>query len=183
MKAYIASSLDNADEARAITEALELDGWTITYRWFDHGSAQDRGEAGIREVAQAELDGVVGADLVIVALPGARGTHVELGIAIGCMLLGERRLVSGPGAVIIFGRGEKAFDDYRARTNDWSPSGHHQSGAFHDAAGRICSFYLHPGVHLVEKDRGLDGLRLEALRVTGYAPRPPAKVAEPAGAA
>jgi len=50
--------------------------------------------------------------------------------------------VAGPG---------ESYDDTRRK-----------AGAFQDNLG-ICAFYMHPRCTLVEKDRGLDGIRLEAL--------------------
>lgn len=52
-----------------------------TYDWTAHGSVQCEGPERLTEVAELELQGVKDADIVIVLLPGGRGTHCELGIA------------------------------------------------------------------------------------------------------
>ncbi len=60
-------------------------GWTHTYDWTVHGCVLGSGKA-LRGVATKELRGVTDAELFIALLPGGRGTHTELGIALmsGC---------------------------------------------------------------------------------------------------
>ena len=83
MKFYIASRLENADTVKRVAAVLKAAGHEHTYDWTTHGSVQKEGEARITEVAEKEKAGVLSADIVIVILPGGRGTHAELGIAIG----------------------------------------------------------------------------------------------------
>ena len=87
MKFYIASRLENAELVSSVAEALKSLGWKHTYDWTVHGSVQGEGEARLTEVAEYELNGVRNADIVIVLLPGGRGSHVELGAALA---LGKR---------------------------------------------------------------------------------------------
>lgn len=81
-KYYIASGLENAAAVRSLKAKLDAAGWIHTYDWTVHGSVQKEGSERIAEVAVAETRGVGSADVVIVLLPGGRGTHVELGMAI-----------------------------------------------------------------------------------------------------
>jgi hypothetical protein len=67
---------------RAVKGMLDAAGWTHTYDWTVHGSVQKCGTERIAEVAKAETLGVMKADVVIVLLPGGRGTHVEIGLAL-----------------------------------------------------------------------------------------------------
>lgn len=83
MNFYIATSLDNVAQHHAVRDVLVAAGHRLTYDWTEHGSVQGLGTAVIRGVAVAEYKGVRDADLVVVLGPGGRGTHVELGIAIG----------------------------------------------------------------------------------------------------
>jgi hypothetical protein len=83
MMFYIATSLERAKEHTELRLKLEALGHECTYNWVPHGSVQHLGSERITEVAQAEIDGVMDADVVIVLLPGGRGTHAELGAAIG----------------------------------------------------------------------------------------------------
>jgi len=80
---YVATGLEHAHRAWLVGYALRAAGHAITYDWTTHGSVQGEGFARLAEVAQAERDGVAVADLVIAILPGGRGTHVEIGMALG----------------------------------------------------------------------------------------------------
>jgi hypothetical protein len=82
MKFYIASKLENAPAVRSLRDRLLTLGWSVTYDWTVHGSVQREGADVIQIVALAEAAGVEAADVVIVLLPGGRGTHTELGMAI-----------------------------------------------------------------------------------------------------
>jgi nucleoside 2-deoxyribosyltransferase len=87
MKFYIASKLENAEMVKRVANVLKAAGWEHTYDWTEHGSVKNEGDARLAQVAEAELSGVMNADVVIVILPGGRGTHAELGMA----LAGRRR--------------------------------------------------------------------------------------------
>lgn len=82
-RVYIASSLENAAAVRELRDELARHDVGLTYDWTAHGSVQSLGEDRIAEVAALEAAGVHNADLVIVLLPGGRGTHTEMGIALG----------------------------------------------------------------------------------------------------
>jgi hypothetical protein len=80
---YIASRLENASRVKVLIESLEATGkFCCTYNWTVHGSVQGQGEARYAEVASSEMSGVSHAQVVIVWLPGGRGTHAELGAAL-----------------------------------------------------------------------------------------------------
>ena len=108
MKFYIATGLSNADNARKLSEMLVEAGHQPTYQWWIHGSVQDpkrsiEDQMGrLVEVASAEASGVRQANVVIVLLPGYRGTHTELGIAIG----------TGKEIIIHLPTGEELFDEH-----------------------------------------------------------------------
>lgn len=82
MKVYFASGLENAQTVEILAYHARQQGHEVTYEWWLHGSVQDQGPRRIAEVGNAEIAGVRGADVVVVLLPGARGTHVELGAAL-----------------------------------------------------------------------------------------------------
>ncbi len=126
---YIASKLENAEQVRELKVRLDALGWKHTYDWTVHGSVQ--GDASrCREVAAKEMEGVYMAAVVIVLLPGGRGTHVELGCA-----LGIRDCVAG--------------DDPGPRIVVYSPDPDKDFGT----DGTTCAFYHHP---LVERFTDLD---------------------------
>lgn len=83
MKFYIASALENVATVRRVANILKAAGHHHTYDWTVHGSVQSEGPERLTEVAEAERQGVLNADMVIIILPGGRGTHAELGIALG----------------------------------------------------------------------------------------------------
>lgn len=119
MKVYIATALERAEEARAFAGALAALGHTLTYSWWEHGSVQAEGPERIAQVAMDELEGVRVADLVVVLLPGGRGTHTELGAALAFTEQGGGG--KAPKRVILV-------------------------GPLADSGGRECAFYRHPHV-------------------------------------
>jgi nucleoside 2-deoxyribosyltransferase len=82
MKYYIATRLENHVQHNALRDLLNGMGHSITYDWTLHGPVWKRGIETIRQVAANEENGIHDADVVFVLLPGGRGTHVELGMAI-----------------------------------------------------------------------------------------------------
>jgi nucleoside 2-deoxyribosyltransferase len=83
MKFYIASKLENAETVKRVAAVLKAAGHDHTYDWTEHGSVQKEGQERLTQVAELEKNGVKEADMIIVILPGGRGTHAELGIALG----------------------------------------------------------------------------------------------------
>ncbi len=82
MKIYIASSLENRERAAALVRQIRISGHTITYDWTMRGDVRNSGEMAMLETAQNEVNAVTDADLVIILLPGGKGTHTELGVAL-----------------------------------------------------------------------------------------------------
>ena len=87
---YLSTRKDRLDQAAPLLDELKANGWKQTFAWSDQG-AQTPGEYG--DIAQAELEGVREADVLIVLLPGGFGTHVEIGAALG---LGKRIILHAP---------------------------------------------------------------------------------------
>ena len=81
MNVYVASSLDNKDKAARFISRLRELGHNITYDWTTHGRLTDKQQ--MRIAAHRELHGVLGADVLVVYMPGGFGTHCEMGIALG----------------------------------------------------------------------------------------------------
>lgn len=87
---FLSTQLDQSAKADAISASLELRGWKRTFTWnVDDGSATD----GHARKAIAELEGVRAADVLVVLLPGGRGTHVEIGAALA---LGKPVILHAP---------------------------------------------------------------------------------------
>jgi nucleoside 2-deoxyribosyltransferase len=102
---YIASSLSNAEAVKALRNDLVDAGYRSAYDWTVHGSVQHMPHKWT-EIAEAEIEGVFDADFVVVLLPGGRGTHVELGIALArsvpIILVGSAAQLITDGRVCVF---------------------------------------------------------------------------------
>lgn len=83
MRFYIATKLENHEAHNRLRDWLCSIGHSISYDWTTHGAAFGRGLTFVEEVAEKEAQGVADADATIVLWPGGRGTHVEMGMAIG----------------------------------------------------------------------------------------------------
>jgi hypothetical protein len=129
-KYYIASKLENHAQVRELKAILDQSGWEHTYDWTVHGSVQSEGAERIAEVASAEAEGVCYADAIIVLLPGGRGTHAELGMAIGQTHLGREMEAAGIVAEV------------ERRICIYSPDPDKDFGT----GGTTCAFYHHPYV-------------------------------------
>lgn len=83
MKCYVAAGFQYAEFAKSLMEELKKDGWEITYDWTQHGGStvEERTMKNLGLWADNEMDGVAQADVVIVRLPGLKGTHFEMGYA------------------------------------------------------------------------------------------------------
>ena len=81
MKFYIASTLTNYRPVRELSDKLKSAGWIQTFDWTMHLSEELTVDF-LGEMGQMEFTGVKDADIVILLIPGGRGTHTELGMAI-----------------------------------------------------------------------------------------------------
>ncbi len=79
---YIATRLENHAKYGCVRDALACLDIGISYDWTVHGPVWTEGEKRIREVSILELNGVKDGDFTVVILPGGRGTHCELGMAL-----------------------------------------------------------------------------------------------------
>lgn len=81
MKFYIASGFENKEIVRKVRDRLVAAGHEHTYDWTKNERAVT--EADLIRIGTAERDAVMDSDVVLVLLPGGKGTHTELGIALG----------------------------------------------------------------------------------------------------
>lgn len=80
MKFYIASGLQNKEAVRCMAGKLKQTGWHHTYDWTQNEKANSLEE--LQKIGMLEKQAVDAADVVVVLLPGGKGTHIELGMAI-----------------------------------------------------------------------------------------------------
>ena len=90
-KFYVASSFKNIETVRYVSKELINRGYIHTYDWTKNEKASTLED--LREIGQKEKKAVIEADVIIVLFPAGKGSHIELGIAIG---LGKRIYLYSP---------------------------------------------------------------------------------------
>jgi len=80
MKFYVGSGMQNCELVNYYAKLLKENGWEQTYDWVKNIS-DDISKDDMRKYASLESQGVGDADVVIMLLPGGRGAHIELGMA------------------------------------------------------------------------------------------------------
>lgn len=81
MKFYIGSSFKNYKLVNILAEKLKEYGWEHTYNWANSIQEAESKEDLIA-YSMHEQKGIFDSDVVIILLPGGRGTHIELGMAL-----------------------------------------------------------------------------------------------------
>ncbi|HEK9104039.1 TPA: group-specific protein [Bacillus pseudomycoides] len=81
MKFYVASSFQNIDNVRYVSEKLKSKGFTHTYDWTQNERASTFTD--LINIGQAEKNAVIESDFIVVLLPAGKGSHIEFGIALG----------------------------------------------------------------------------------------------------
>lgn len=82
MRFYIATGLENALRAKELSVVLSRNGHELTYDWMAQGDVKMQGKERLAEIAFNEVRAVRDAELVVALLPGGKGTHTEIGVAI-----------------------------------------------------------------------------------------------------
>jgi hypothetical protein len=105
MRFYVATGLGNREQQREVVALLQGLGprWRQTCDW----TALDPARDGRDVCAATELDGLRAANLLVVLLPGGRGTHAELGFALG-INWGQHTY---PKRVVVWSWDGKAFEE------------------------------------------------------------------------
>ncbi|GGE62909.1 nucleoside 2-deoxyribosyltransferase [Priestia taiwanensis] len=81
MKFYIASSLQNKEQVQLLSTRLIEIGHTHTYDWTRNNRASTIEE--LSRIGELERKAVREADYLIILLPAGKGSHIEMGIAVG----------------------------------------------------------------------------------------------------
>lgn len=81
MKFYVASSFNNIENVRKVSEVLRNQGFCQTYDWTKNNQA-DSIELPTA-IGESEKKAVSESDFLVVLLPGGNGSHIEMGIALG----------------------------------------------------------------------------------------------------
>lgn len=81
-RVYVAGRLDNAATVREAQAMAKQAGCLITYDWTTHGSVSANPELW-SQCSVAEVTAAATCCLLVAFLPGGRGTHCEIGLALG----------------------------------------------------------------------------------------------------
>ncbi|WP_246055221.1 nucleoside 2-deoxyribosyltransferase [Pseudalkalibacillus caeni] len=81
IKFYIASSFKNIDNVRYVNRKLQEKGFIQTYDWTINENVTSLEE--LQAIGRLEKEAILEADFVVVLLPAGKGSHIELGIALG----------------------------------------------------------------------------------------------------
>jgi len=99
-KFYVASSFRNVDAVNYVTKQLVNKGYVHTYDWTKNAKAREEKTftfEDLKEIGQNEKNAIIESDFIVVLLPGGKGTHIELGIALG---LGKKIFLYSPDGAI-----------------------------------------------------------------------------------
>lgn len=80
MKFYVASSLINKDQVRYVNQKLVDQGFIHTYDWTINSPVKTLAE--LADIGVKEKNAVLASDIVMILLPGGKGSHIELGLAL-----------------------------------------------------------------------------------------------------
>lgn len=80
-KFYVASSFGNKDTVRYVSQTLKNKGFIHTYDWTKNERASTFND--LKLIGSQEKNAIIESDFVIVLLPAGKGSHIELGIALG----------------------------------------------------------------------------------------------------
>ncbi len=109
MRFYVASGLPNRSRAKKFIGVLSSYGHIVTYDWTEHGDVREKSEAVLSEVSMNEVRAVCDAELVVILLPGGKGTHTELGLALASRTNKRILLWSETGAEFLSGNDTCVF--------------------------------------------------------------------------
>lgn len=101
-KFYVASSFNNIDTVRYVSNYLKNRGFIQTYDWTKNQRASTLDD--LKVIGSQEKNAVKEADFIIVLLPAGKGSHIELGIALG---LGKKIYLYSP---------NECFDNFETTT-------------------------------------------------------------------
>ena len=145
MKVYIASSLGNVAMVQRLRDLLVSLDHEITHDWTVVGPGHANDPRAVRQAdvvdqvsltlenrADADIEGVVSADALIVVMPGGVGTHTELGVALGWNQCAEDSYGKEPIKVFL-----------------WAEGG---LDAHVEPGGYPCAFWYAPDVQVIDGD-------------------------------
>lgn len=74
---YVAGKFEHADRVRLVRDELLRRGWELSFDWLETAGLS------LRQIADAQVTAVRSSRCVVALLDGGRGTHFEMGLAVG----------------------------------------------------------------------------------------------------
>lgn len=127
MKFYLASGFQNKKAVNYVSEKLIAAGCVQTYDWTKNDRASTLEE--LKVIGEAEKNAIVESDIVVILLPGGKGSHIELGIAIG-----QRK------KIFLYSADEKVNDFDTTSTFYHLPEVEQVIGTLDELVERICGY-------------------------------------------
>lgn len=81
MSFYIASSFKNIETVQIVSQRLRQEGLNNSYDWTLNENITSIDQ--LKDIGNKEIEAVMNSNFIVVILPAGKGSHVELGIAIG----------------------------------------------------------------------------------------------------
>ncbi|WP_058302597.1 hypothetical protein [Gorillibacterium timonense] len=78
---YIASSLRNIENVKFVCEKLKQEGFIHSYDWTQNEKVTSIEQ--LKDIGMKEMNAIKKSSFIVVLLPGGKGSHIELGIALG----------------------------------------------------------------------------------------------------
>ncbi|WP_427051611.1 group-specific protein [Paenibacillus sp. TC-CSREp1] len=78
---YIASSLKNIENVKYVSDQLKGMGFIHSYDWTQNDKVTSIDQ--MRDIGRKEMAAVKKSNFIVVLLPAGKGSHIELGIALG----------------------------------------------------------------------------------------------------
>lgn len=127
MKFYLASGFQNKQAVNYVSEKLIEAGCVHTYDWTKNDRALTLEE--LKLIGEAEKNAILAADVVIILLPGGKGSHIELGIAMG---QGKK--------IFLYSADEKVNDFETTSTFYHLPEVEQVIGTLDELVERVCGY-------------------------------------------
>ena len=126
MKFYVASSFINKEQVRYVNQKLIDFGFIHTYDWTKNNRASTLSE--LENIGVKEKNAVIDSDFVVILLPGGKGSHIELGLA----LASDKK-------VFLYSPNDEINDVLLTSTFYHLPEVEKVIGTLDDLVGLICS--------------------------------------------
>lgn len=127
MKIYIASGFPNKEAVNYVSEKLMKTGCIQTYDWTKNDRASTLED--LKAIGEDEKNAILASDVDVILLPAGKGSHIELGIALG---RGKK--------IFLYSADEKVNDFTTTSTFYHLPEVEQVIGTLDELVERVCCF-------------------------------------------